>query len=265
MKSGFRRLIFAVAVLSMMLLVPAPSFATQISGVLSIGGSSAEVGATFLNFLCNSTISASCPSGYGNFLVSAPVSGSFTPYSGDNGFIHSLSQASQPANTPFSLANFLIFNPAGTVLPPDIALDLTFIFLGTQGQAQCLVGPVAGQNCTPALPTLITATNPMGLSPFNLQNTQTGSTASFSLAGNARRISTGEISAFSGVFTAQFTVPYQTYLPTIASGGSVTNSYSATFNATTIPEPQTTALVLGGLLVLLGRVGMRRYNRGRLS
>jgi hypothetical protein len=48
-----------------------------------------------------------------------------------------------------------------------------------------------------------------------------------------------------------------------ASGRSITSSQSGTFTAASVPEPQTTALVLGGLLVLLGRVGMRRYSRGR--
>jgi len=48
-------------------------------------------------------------------------------------------------------------------------------------------------------------------------------------------------------------------------GGHIDSSYAASFSATfsAVPEPQTTALVLGGLLVLLGRVGMRRYSRGR--
>jgi len=47
------------------------------------------------------------------------------------------------------------------------------------------------------------------------------------------------------------------------SGKSITSSQSGSFTAAAVPEPQTTALVLGGLLVLLGRVGMRRYSRGR--
>jgi hypothetical protein len=47
------------------------------------------------------------------------------------------------------------------------------------------------------------------------------------------------------------------------SGRSITSSQSGTFTASAVPEPQTTALVLGGLLVLLGRFGMRRYSRGR--
>jgi hypothetical protein len=48
-----------------------------------------------------------------------------------------------------------------------------------------------------------------------------------------------------------------------ASGRSITTSQSGTFTATTVPEPATTALVLGGVLLLLGKVGMRRFNRSR--
>ena len=263
MRRVFETFIFAVAVFSVLLLSPVPSFATPISGQLGIGGSSADVAAVFLDFLCNPTITASCPSNYGNFLVTTPSTGSFAPYATDSGFIQSLNETSEPVNTTFSLPNFLIFNPAGTVTPPEIALDLSFIFLGTQGQAQCLAAPAAGQNCTPAIPSLVSPSNPLGLSPFNLQNTPTGSEANFSVAGTARNLATGETSSFTGVISAEFNVPYQNYLPTIASGGSITNAYSATFTATTVPEPQTTALVLGGLLVLLGRVGMRRFNRSR--
>lgn len=47
------------------------------------------------------------------------------------------------------------------------------------------------------------------------------------------------------------------------SGKSITSSQSGSFTAFSVPEPQTTALVLGGLLVLLGKVGMRRFGRNR--
>jgi hypothetical protein len=48
-----------------------------------------------------------------------------------------------------------------------------------------------------------------------------------------------------------------------ASGRSITTSQSGTFTASAVPEPGTTALVLGGVLLLLGKVGMRRFNRSR--
>jgi hypothetical protein len=47
------------------------------------------------------------------------------------------------------------------------------------------------------------------------------------------------------------------------SGKTITTPFSAQITVTAIPEPQIPALVLGGLLVLLGRVGMRRFNRSR--
>jgi hypothetical protein len=172
-----------------------------------------------------------------------------------------LTQAGQPINQTFSLSNFVMFDPAGTVIPPDVVLDLTFIFPGVSGQVGCLAAtPAAGQTCTPALAALVTASNVLGLSPFNLQNTQTGSTASFSIAGNARRISTGEISSFTGVFTAQFNVPFQEYLDDIAAGQSITNSYSATFLAqiTPVPEASSLTMLLGGLLVA-GGILRRRF------
>ena len=244
--------------------VPA-ALATPISGELDMSGSSATVGSLFLNFNCNAGITlAPCPApaGYGNSSTTGGT-GSFAPYVTQGEYIHSLSQATTPLNQSFSLPNFLMFsNTAGNpVAPPDIALDLNFIFLGVDAQAACLAAPAPGQTCTPAFAALVTPANPGGLSAFNLQNTQTGSSASFSVSGTARRISTGETSRFTGVFTAQFNVPYQTLLGELATAGSVTNSYSSTFEAAVVPEPASTALVLGGILVLLGRAGMRRFRR----
>ena len=51
LRSKFR-LLFAL--LAGMFTLATPSLAIPVSGILSIGGSSAEVGATFLNFVCKS-------------------------------------------------------------------------------------------------------------------------------------------------------------------------------------------------------------------
>src|SRR5207249_8268464 len=125
-------------------------------------------------------------------------------------------------------------------------LDLTFLYPGVLGQAQCAAAPAPGQVCTPSIPALVTPANPLGLSPYNFTNTQTGSTLSFSVAGNARRISTGETSPFTGVFTEQFNVSFQAVEATLGAGGTVQNSYSATFQV--IPEPPAWSLIaLGGI------------------
>jgi hypothetical protein len=274
--------IFLVALAcSLVLLIPASLQASPITGTLAINGD-ATVGATFLNFLCDILVPGStpCPSGTGNFLTSgaAALSGSFVPYANDPGFIKSLNQTVQPLNQPFSLPNFITFSPTGTV-PPDIALDLTFIFLGTDTPAQCGAAPnpnqVPAQVCTPTIAALVTPPNPNGLSAFNLANTTTGSTASFTVAGNARRISTGELTPFNGTFSATFTNDpgttdgsYQALLAQFSSGGTVTTPYSATFKATLspqIPEPGTISLMLGGLLLLVCGARLRRFSRDRAA
>ena len=243
------RMLFALLV--GILTLATPSLAIPVSGNLSIGGSSAQVGATFLNFVCNTDLTASCPSGYGNFTITPPATGSFVPFLGSEGFISNLTQATAPINQPFSLPNFVTID---SIVPAEIALDLTFIFTGVGGQASCLLPPAPGQTCTPAIPALVTASNPLGLSPFTLANTQTGSSATFSVAGSARNVLTGEISSFTGIFTAQFNEFYQQYLGTIATGGTITNSYSATFQATLLPVPEasTVTMLVGGLLLLGG-------------
>jgi len=126
-----------------------------------------------------------------------------------------------------------------------------------------------------------------------LQNTASGVTATLGTFGTATD-SSGNLSTFSGSFTTQLTTlstgitgtgaggvltdaDIQAFFgcPSGASGPgsctpaglakSIASTHSGTFQATfsQVPEPQTTALVLGGLLVLLGRVGMRRLNRNR--
>jgi hypothetical protein len=266
MRKSLSHLVVAAIILGIVVLIPAASFATPVSGSFDIGGSSATVSALTLLFGCNPAIpNAPCPApaNYGNFAVTSATGADFTPYFGQGGYIHNLDQASQPLNTPFSLPDFIVFSgTAGNpVLPPDIALDLHFIFLGIDPQAQCALPPAPGQNCTPIVPALVSPSNPLGLSAFNLQNTQTGSTASFSVAGSARRISTGELSNFTGLFTAQFNVPFQDVLATFGTSGTVTNSYSSTFAVTIVPEPETAGLVLGGLLIVLGRIGVARFSR----
>jgi uncharacterized repeat protein (TIGR01451 family) len=240
LNSSPRNILPALAV-SLVLLIPVSSQATPITGRLAMKGE-VQIGATFLSFPCSINVSGStpCPAGSGNFLTTGPLAlgGSFVPYANDPGFTKNLNLTVQPPNQAFTLANFLTFSPTGTLASPDIALDLTFIILGTDGTTQCGSAASAGQICTPTVPALVSASNPMGLSPFNFANTTTGSTVSFDFLGNARRISTGEVRPFNGTFCATFTSTpgttdgsFQAILPSFfQSGGTVTTAYSMTMN-----------------------------------
>jgi len=151
-------------------------------------------------------------------------------------------------------------------------------------------GPLPGANCDNNLNTNCVIFNG---APLQLLNTAVGVTATLDIIGTATD-SSANVSNFSGAFTTQLNTQstgitghgafgqltdadIQAFFgcPSGASGPGACNpasltktiasTHSGTFQATfaSVPEPQTTALVLGGLLVLLGRVGMRRYSRGR--
>jgi hypothetical protein len=228
-----------------------------VPGYLNFSGH-ALLTTTSVNFLCDVSGVGSCPAGSGAFTAGAGAaqSGSFVPYANDTGFIKNLSEnGGQPLNTPFLLNNFITFNAAGSIQPPDVTFTLNGISLGVDSQVDCS-NPVviAGQTCTPQIPQLVSPANPNGLSPFNLMNTANGSILSFSVSGTVTRISTGITTPSTGVFTFVFTDDpgttdgsFQAELRQLSINGSVTGTYSATFNA---PEPMTSVLFGSGLLVL---------------
>ena len=205
---------------------------------------------------------------YGNFIITS-AEGGFVPYIGQGGYIHRLDNALQPLNTTtgpgLPLLNWIVLSSSAgnPVIPPNIAFDLTFLFLGSFTQVECGLAPAAGQECTPIIGgPLVTPDNPLGLSAFNLSNTTaTTSTASFTALAIERNLTTGEEAPVVATFSAQFTVPFQTVLAQLSSAPfSITRSYSGTLEVSQIPEPQTTTLLGGGLLILAG-MGMRRFRR----
>ena len=136
----------------------------------------------------------------------------------------------------FAPQSFLSFDAA----PALGTLPLNFIFAGINSAASCGAAPAVGQVCSPAN------------TPFNFQNTPGGgSSLVFVFSG----ISNPAGSTWTGTFSSQFRVPYQNVLATLANGGTVTSTYSASFNV--IPEPTSLALVLGGLGILVS-VSRRR-------
>jgi len=176
--------------------------------------------------------------GTGSATVIAPVSGAFVGLAGTSATAKDLNSATQPTGVAFLLADFLIFAAA-----PTLSLDLTYIEPGQFSSALCSAAPAAGQICTPTG------------SPFNFVNLPSGSglssILSFVVSGTASDgVSDGP---FTAVYTAQFVgLSYQSVLATIVGGGSLTTSYSGSFEV--VPEPGTLLLVSAGL----GLLALRR-------
>ena len=208
-------------------LLGAPAAAVPIVGQLSLVGS-VRFDADDIDFL-------PAGGGSGSFLGSDPTDGYFAGLSGTSGLALDLNSAVHPVGVPFSLVSFLAFAVA-----PTLTFELEFIQPGTFGSAQCGLAAAAGQVCTPA-----------ASSPFNFVNIPAGSDISSILSFSVLGTVTDGANAgtFTGVYTAQFAgLSYQEVLATIASGGSLTASYSANFDV--VPEPAVAALLGAGLAIL---------------
>jgi len=239
---------------SLVLLLPTLSHATP-TGQLTIDGD-ATVGATFLNWLCDQSSDTACASTAGDFLVTAPSTGSFAQYLGNAvpnsyGKITDLTNAAQPLNQAFSDPLWITFN-----LNSNINLELQFIPLGNDTVSNTCAGL---NHCTPQNNALITASNPGGLSAFNLDYNGISTAASFGLSGIVHDTTNGTTAPFVGIFTAQFAgqTPQQV-LSNLAGG--ISSSYSANFVLQIVPEPMTFSLLGLGLLGM-GLVGRKRFAR----
>jgi hypothetical protein len=197
----------------------------------------------------------------GIFNIGTPSTGDFAGLLGATGLALDLNFANQPVGVPFPagapnstlpgegnvLAGFLSFPTA-----PNIQFDLSFINLGIFSSAQCALAPAPGQVCTPP-----------GGSPFSMFNdANMAANVQFGVKGFVRNTLDGSLSTFTGTYTTQFTVPYQTLLidllalpagglfpgspacgpSPVGDCGFVQNTYSGTFTATVtpvVPEPMT--------------------------
>jgi hypothetical protein len=240
---------------ALVLLLPALSHATPI-GQFSLTGD-ATIGATFLDWLCDQSSDSVCLGTAGDFLITAPSTGSFAQYLGNSvpnsyGKIQDLSNVSQPLNTLFSDPLWITFN-----LNSNINLELTFIPLGNDTTSTTCAGL---NHCTPINAALITANDPGGLSAFNLDYNGVSTALSFGLSGIVHDTIDTSTAPFVGIFTAQFAgeTPQQV-VANLTSG--LTSSYSANLlikvAPATVPEPTTISFLSIGLMGM-GLIGRRR-------
>ena len=172
-----------------------------------------------------------------------------------------------------------IFSP---LMASDIPVSDFLSFVGHANLVYSLlsIGPgSANTNCA-SVTAIGQSCSVFAGSPIILTLNQSGGTsASFAVAGKASDTGVGGLSSGSN-YTGAFSEPLVQPLPNgmaptpaniqryfcpsgtctaadFAAGRSISTPFSGNFFATTVPEPQTTALVLGGLLILLGS-GMRR-------
>jgi len=196
------------------------------SSPLSIGGNLDLCGSLSLSAAGGNYNIDFLPAGGGNGVsqIGVTSTGSFSLLAGTQTFVKDLNQASQPVGAPILLTNFLTFAAL-----PTLRFDLTMINAGLFASVQCGLAPASGQNCTPTG------------SQYNFTNvTASSSTVSFTVRGNAVDV-TSTSSQFVGVITAQFAdKSLQSVLATIAGGGAVQTSFSASFTITcTDTQPPT--------------------------
>ena len=256
MKIFITRTALAVTTL---LALPAVSQASLLIGTLGFGGTVA-ISTAKIDFVSPpSTPGAGTLAnpGTGTVSINSPASaqkGDFMALAGTTATIENIENSFAPVGPSIAEMNFITFTAA-----PNISFELTRVVPGVDSPAPCGMPPMVPQSCTPNVP---------NQSPFNLDNTSFGSTASFSVSGIEIDSLTMTTTTFTGTFQATFNgQTYQSLLNTVNTGGTVTTPFSATFTTTptsSTPEPGTIVQILSGAC-WVGRGGIARRTTRRTA
>ncbi len=200
--------------------------AVPVTGTLNISGA-VSLTSQVVDFL---------PAGTGTGTWSADPaaqSGSFTGIVSGGGTIKDMTAGTVVVGSGFSLPAFITF-----AANPAVVLDLNLVDTGVFTSAALLLPAAPGQTATPAA--VAGNINKM----YNMMNLPGPSAIySFTLSGDARNITTGEVTPMTGNFTLQFAgKSMQDVWATMQAGGSGATSWSASFTVT--PEPVTVVLLL---------------------
>jgi len=155
-----------------------------------------------------------------------------------------------PGFAPQPFMSFCATTPC--VPPVTTTLLVNFIPNGIFPPTQCGPPPSVGQVCTTPGSLFNFVNNPGGPSAPNGQ-----ATATWVLNG----VTNDGQSSWTGNFTAQFGVPFQTVFAQLAATGSVSNTYSATFTVTQITIPEAGTMSMLGLGLVVFSTLLRRKSR----
>jgi hypothetical protein len=163
------------------------------------------------------------PLGVGNFLIGSSSTGTFAGFGGTAGLAIDLDLALQPVGVPFLLNNYLALAAL-----PAVPFDLNFIYPGADSVALTLTDTISGVTLAWGLRT--TVTDGFGTACY---------TGTYSTQVN-------------GMTSADV-------LALLASGNSITTTYSASFSPCPIPLPATAPLMFTGLVGLFWQLTRRRH------
>ena len=236
-RNVLKSVILGLAVLALATLPPSASASTI--GELSVGncsGGGVVVTITTIDWLpASQCLQAGIPTNVTSGLGSI----------GDTSFGTINDLNSLPVGNTTGFAGFMTFG----------AIELDLIAVGPGVLTSCATNPGIGNSCSIPLPG-------DGISPFVLTQDAGGTSVSLSAYGTTFDTTDNVLSYWNGAFTTQLNTsvlngdmsPAGIQARIVGHDGippgSVTSTYSGTFDITAVPEPVSMALIGGGLIAL---------------